>query len=49
MTEFTKGTVPADKMIRPEDIAVAVRSLLQMSDACIVPEIAFVRPGDSEL
>jgi NAD(P)-dependent dehydrogenase (short-subunit alcohol dehydrogenase family) len=49
MTDFTKGTVPAEKMIRPEDIAIAVRALLQMSDACIVPEIAFVRPGDTEL
>ena len=49
MTDFTKETVPAEKMIRPEDIAIAVQALLKMSDACIVPEIAFVRPGDNEL
>ena len=34
-------------MIRPEDIAEAVRYLLQVSPACVVPEIMFVRPGDS--
>src|SRR4029077_20664865 len=31
MTDFTKATVPAEKMIRPEDIAVAVQALLKMS------------------
>ncbi len=33
-------------MIRPEDIAEAVRFLLRTSPACLVPEIVFVRPGD---
>ncbi|WP_205698069.1 SDR family NAD(P)-dependent oxidoreductase [Conexibacter sp. SYSU D00693] len=46
MTEFVKGQVPADDMIRPEDIAETVRLLLRMSPACIVPEVQFVRPGD---
>lgn len=46
MTDFVKGQVEADAMIRPEDIAIAVRALLEMSPACIVPEIQFVRPGD---
>jgi NAD(P)-dependent dehydrogenase (short-subunit alcohol dehydrogenase family) len=47
MTEFAKAHVPAEDMIRPEDIAEAVRYLLRTSPACIVPEIMFERPGDS--
>lgn len=46
MTDFVKGQVEAEAMIRPEDIAIAVRALLEMSPACIVPEIQFIRPGD---
>jgi NAD(P)-dependent dehydrogenase (short-subunit alcohol dehydrogenase family) len=46
MTDFVKGQVAPEEMIRPEDIAIAVRAVLQMSPQCIVPEIAFVRPGD---
>ena len=46
MTEFVKGQVAAEAMIRPEDISEAVRYLLRTSPACIVPEIQFVRPGD---
>jgi hypothetical protein len=34
-------------MIRPEDIAAAVRFLLQTSPACLVPEIVFARPADA--
>jgi NAD(P)-dependent dehydrogenase (short-subunit alcohol dehydrogenase family) len=47
MTDFVKGQVDAADMIRPEDISEAVRFLLRVSPACIVPEIQFVRPGDS--
>jgi short-subunit dehydrogenase len=47
MTEFVKGQVPAEEMIRPEDIAAAVRFLLELSPACVVPEIVFGRPGES--
>lgn len=47
MTDFVKGHVPADEMIRPQDIAEAVRYLLKVSPACVVPEMMFVRPGDS--
>jgi NAD(P)-dependent dehydrogenase (short-subunit alcohol dehydrogenase family) len=47
MTDFVKGHVPAEEMIRPEDIAEAVRYLLKVSPACVVPEMMFVRPGDS--
>ena len=46
MTEFVKGQVPAEEMIRPEDIAESVRFLMRVSPACVVPEIMFVRPGD---
>jgi NAD(P)-dependent dehydrogenase (short-subunit alcohol dehydrogenase family) len=47
MTDFVKGQVAADEMIRPEDIAESVRYLLRTSPACVVPEIMFIRPGDS--
>jgi NAD(P)-dependent dehydrogenase (short-subunit alcohol dehydrogenase family) len=47
MTDFAKaGGVPAEAMIRPEDIAESVRMLLRLSPACVVPEIIFERPGD---
>jgi NAD(P)-dependent dehydrogenase (short-subunit alcohol dehydrogenase family) len=49
MTDWIEDQVPKDEMIRPEDIAEAVRYLLRTSPACIVPEIRFIRPGDSEL
>jgi NAD(P)-dependent dehydrogenase (short-subunit alcohol dehydrogenase family) len=45
MTDWVEG-VPRDDMIKPEDIAEAVRFLLRTSPACIVPEIQFIRPGD---
>jgi NAD(P)-dependent dehydrogenase (short-subunit alcohol dehydrogenase family) len=47
MTEFAKGQVKAEDMIRPEDIAEAVRYLLKVSPACVIPEMMFVRPNDS--
>jgi NAD(P)-dependent dehydrogenase (short-subunit alcohol dehydrogenase family) len=47
MTDFVKEQVSADEMIRPEDIAESVRFLLRVSPACVVPEIMFVRPGES--
>jgi NAD(P)-dependent dehydrogenase (short-subunit alcohol dehydrogenase family) len=47
MTDFVKEQVSADEMIQPTDIAEAVRMLLRLSPACIVPEMMFVRPGDS--
>jgi NAD(P)-dependent dehydrogenase (short-subunit alcohol dehydrogenase family) len=46
MTEFVRGQVPQEEMIRPEDIAEAVRFLLRTSPACLVPEIVFTRPGE---
>jgi NAD(P)-dependent dehydrogenase (short-subunit alcohol dehydrogenase family) len=47
MTDWAKEHVPAEEMIRPEDIAEAVRYLLRVSPACVVPEMMFVRPGDA--
>jgi len=47
MTNFIKEHVPAEEMIRPEDVAESVRYLLRVSPACVVPEIMFIRPGDA--
>lgn len=48
MTDWVAGQVPKEKMIQPEDIAESVRFLLRTSPHCLVPEIQFIRPGDSE-
>jgi len=47
MTDFVKENVRPEEMIQPRDIAEAVRYLLRVSPACIVPEMMFIRPGDS--
>ena len=47
MTEFVKQSVAAEAMIRPEDIAEAVRMLLRVSPACVIPEIIFQRRGET--
>jgi NAD(P)-dependent dehydrogenase (short-subunit alcohol dehydrogenase family) len=47
MTDFVKEQVPADEMIQAQDIAEAVRYLLKVSPACVIPEMMFVRPGDA--
>jgi NAD(P)-dependent dehydrogenase (short-subunit alcohol dehydrogenase family) len=46
MTDFVKGSVDPEAMIRAEDIAEAVRLLLTVSPACVIPEILFQRIGD---
>ncbi|HWM63750.1 MAG TPA: SDR family oxidoreductase [Solirubrobacterales bacterium] len=46
MTEFAKEQVPAEEMIRPQDIGEAVRFLLHTSRNCHVPEIVFTRPSE---
>lgn len=48
MTEFVKEHVPAEDMIQPTDIAEGVRFLLRTSKNCVIPEIVFLRPGDTE-
>jgi NAD(P)-dependent dehydrogenase (short-subunit alcohol dehydrogenase family) len=45
MTEWAREHVDPEVMIRPEDIAEAVRFLLRTSRYCFVPEIVFTRPG----
>jgi NAD(P)-dependent dehydrogenase (short-subunit alcohol dehydrogenase family) len=47
MTDFVKATVPAEEMIRPEDVAESVRMLLRVSPACVIPEVVFQRPGET--
>jgi NAD(P)-dependent dehydrogenase (short-subunit alcohol dehydrogenase family) len=47
MTDFVKGHISAEEMIQPQDIAEAVRYLLKVSPACVIPEMMFVRPGDA--
>ena len=49
MTDWVEEQVPKEAMIQPEDIAEAVRYLLRTSRNCIVPELQFIRPGDSEI
>lgn len=47
MTEFVKNSVPAEEMIQPSDLAAAVRFLLGLSRAAVVPEIIFQRPDET--
>lgn len=46
MTDFVRGSVAAEEMIRPADVAEAVRMLLRLSPACVIPEVVFQRPGE---
>jgi NAD(P)-dependent dehydrogenase (short-subunit alcohol dehydrogenase family) len=48
MTEFVKGQVSGEEMIRPTDLGEAVRFLLRTSPNCHVPEIVFTRPGEGQ-
>jgi NAD(P)-dependent dehydrogenase (short-subunit alcohol dehydrogenase family) len=47
MTEFIREQVKPEDMISTEDIAAAVRFLLALTPACVVPEIVFQRPGEA--
>ena len=46
MTDFVKGSVSAEEMIRPGDIAEALRFVLRLSPNCVVSEVVFQRPQD---
>jgi len=46
MTDFVKGQVSAEEMITPTDIALGVQVLLDVSPACVIPEIVFQRPSE---
>jgi NAD(P)-dependent dehydrogenase (short-subunit alcohol dehydrogenase family) len=47
MTEFIREQVRQEDMIRPQDVAEAVRFLLRTSPTCVVPEIVFQRRGEA--
>ena len=47
MTEFVRGTVSQDDMLKTDDIAEALRFLLRVSPACVIPEVIFQRPGET--
>jgi NAD(P)-dependent dehydrogenase (short-subunit alcohol dehydrogenase family) len=47
MTEFVREHVPAEDMIRVEDVSEAVRFVLRTSPNCVIPEIVFQRPGET--
>jgi NAD(P)-dependent dehydrogenase (short-subunit alcohol dehydrogenase family) len=45
MADWVKDHIPAEKMIRPEDVSEAVRMLLRLSPGCVIPEIVFQPPS----
>jgi short-subunit dehydrogenase len=47
MSEFVKGSIPAEAMLKTSDIAEALRFVLRLSRTCVVPEIVFRRPGET--
>jgi len=47
MSDFVKDSIDPSDMMRSEDIGEAVRFLLRLSPACVVPEIVFQRPGEA--
>jgi NAD(P)-dependent dehydrogenase (short-subunit alcohol dehydrogenase family) len=49
MTDWIEEQVPKSEMIQPQDIAEAIRFVLRTSPHCVVPEIQFVRSGDTEI
>lgn len=46
MTDYVKDKIPAEEMLRPSDMAEALRFLLRVSPMCLVPEIVFQRPQE---
>jgi NAD(P)-dependent dehydrogenase (short-subunit alcohol dehydrogenase family) len=49
MTDFVKDRVAAEGMIRPKEVAEAVRYMLRLSPNCNVPEMMFVIPGETTM
>ena len=43
LSDYMKDDVPAETMIRSEDVAETVRTLLRLSSNCVVPEIVMVQ------
>jgi len=46
MSDFIKSSIPSEEMLKTRDITEALRFLLRVSPACVVPEIVFQRPGE---
>lgn len=49
MAQFMHSRVAPEQMIRPSDIAAAVRFVLSLSPSAVVPEIVFQPPGGRPL
>jgi short-subunit dehydrogenase len=49
MAGFIKTQISAEDMLRPQDIAEAMRFLLRVSPACVIPEVVFQRSADFQL
>jgi short-subunit dehydrogenase len=47
MSDFVKGSIPAEDMLTTGDIAEALRFLLRLSRNCVIPEIVFQRQGEA--
>jgi short-subunit dehydrogenase len=47
MSEFVKASIPAEDMLRTDDITEALRFVLRVSPNCVIPEIVFQRPGEA--
>src|SRR5579884_3155860 len=47
MTDFVKQNVPPEEMLKTSDIAEALRFLLRLSPAAVIPEVVFQRPGET--
>jgi NAD(P)-dependent dehydrogenase (short-subunit alcohol dehydrogenase family) len=46
MADYVKDRIPAEEMLRPSDIAEALRFVLRVSPQCLIGEIVFQRPGE---
>jgi short-subunit dehydrogenase len=42
LSDYVKDTITAEQMIQPGDLAEAVRFLLRLSPACLIPEMMFM-------
>jgi short-subunit dehydrogenase len=45
LADYVKEQVPAETMIRSEDVAESVRALLRLSSHCVVPEVVLLQRG----
>jgi short-subunit dehydrogenase len=46
MADYVKDRIPAEEMLRPGDLAEALRFVLRVSPQCLIGEIVFQRPGE---